>query len=580
MRFAFSLRFRLMIFYLIIFLVPAAIMIFAMPYYFQQALSSETRTLTEGTLASIARNIETYLDDLNRLTITPYLNSDVMQAMQLKASPNYQQADDYSKLVADRALKTTLPLFLQNSRTDILATVLVVPDETAYVASVGAAFGEPVADYAYTRQDWYQKAVQADGDVVFISSHPEDYLSNIPIRQVFSVARLIKDPDTRQPLGVIMADADTVVLARIINDINFNVSSIVCVFDDKNKLLYSSRPLPEELQNLNIGTSSTVEAGGDSYITVSTMISPAQWRLVVLLSNAEVVAKTRWIYVTGILFAVGGLILTFVLFFILSRWVGRPFQEMIGVMKQVETGNLKTRFIVSGNHDEISELGRALNNMIERLNELIEREYKAVINQRNAEYRALQSQIHPHFIYNTLNGFLGLNRLNDTVGLEKAILALSGMLHYIFEGEDQVNLHDEIIFIQRYCELQWLRFRERLTSQIHCDIAAEQIRIPKLLLQPLVENAMIHGIEPAGRPCTMNVDVSVVQHGDGAQVCITVQDDGQGFDPQTPGIKEGLGLANVRERLRIAFPDAKISLSSQINSGTKVVIEFPIQAEK
>jgi two-component system sensor histidine kinase YesM len=176
-----------------------------------------------------------------------------------------------------------------------------------------------------------------------------------------------------------------------------------------------------------------------------------------------------------------------------------------------------------------------------------------------------------------LNGFLGLNRLNDTVGLEKAILALSGMLHYISEGEDRVNLRDEITFIQRYSELQWLRFPERLTSQIHCDAAAEQIKIPKLLLQPLVENAMIHGIEPAGRPCTMKVDVNLVQQESESWVCITIQDDGRGFDPQALGRKEGLGLANVRERLRIAFPDARMTLSSQINVGTKVVIELPIQ---
>ncbi|HSB01091.1 MAG TPA: histidine kinase, partial [Anaerolineales bacterium] len=213
-------------------------------------------------------------------------------------------------------------------------------------------------------------------------------------------------------------------------------------------------------------------------------------------------------------------------------------------------------------------------------NELIEREYKAVINQRNAEYRALQSQIHPHFIYNTLNGFLGLNRLNDTVGLEKAILALSGMLHYIFEGEDQVYLREEIAFIERYCELQWLRFRDRLTTQIRCAKAAEEIKIPKLLLQPLVENAMIHGIEPAGRHCTMTVDVNLVQQDGASRVCITIQDDGRGFDLQAPARKEGLGLANVRERLQIAFPEATMSLSSQVNSGTKVVIEFPAQVKK
>jgi two-component system sensor histidine kinase YesM len=280
-------------------------------------------------------------------------------------------------------------------------------------------------------------------------------------------------------------------------------------------------------------------------------------------------------YITGILFAVSGLALTFLLFFILSRWVGRPFQEMTTVMRQVQTGNLGARFQVSGNHGEIAELGKALNNMIERLNELIEREYKAVINQRNAEYRALQSQIQPHFIYNTLNSFLGLNRLNDMVGLEKAILALSGMLHYILEGEDWVALNEEITFIQHYCELQSLRFRDRLTSQIRCDQHAQEIKIPKLLLQPLVENAMIHGIEPAGRPCTMTVDVELFRQDSRSYVCIIIQDDGQGFDSQVLDEKKGLGLTNVRERLRIAFPEGNISVSSQVNFGTKAIIKFP-----
>jgi two-component system sensor histidine kinase YesM len=579
MRFAFSLRFRLMIFYLLIFLVPAVIMMTAMPYYFQRSLSNETQTLTEGTLASMARNIETYLDDLNRLTITPYLNEDIMRALQLKASPNYAGMDDYTKLLADRALNQTLPLFMQNSRTDILATVLVLPDGTAFVFSPGGAQSKSAAEFPYLEQSWYMEALAADGDIAFISSHPQEYLSNITDQQVFSVARLIKDPDTRQPLGVIMADADTVVLARIVNDINFNVSSIVVIFDEQNKVLYSSRPLPEELRGRDFSDETTITVGDDSYITVSKTIAPAQWKVAVLLSNAEVAAKTRWIYLTGILFSIGGLTVTFLLFFILSQWVGRPFQEMIAVMKKVQTGNLQTRFQVSGNHDEIAELGLALNDMIKRLNQVIEREYKAVIGQRNAEYRALQSQVQPHFLYNTLNGFLGLNRLNDKASLEKAILALSRMLHYILEGDDWVLLQDEIAFIQRYSDLQQLRFRERLDSHIECDPQVAGVRIPKLLLQPLVENAMIHGIEPAGRPCTMMVRVELISDDDPQQVRITVEDNGRGFDHQAPGRRTGHGLANVRERLRIAFPQAIMSMDSRIDSGTKIVIEFPLRTE-
>jgi two-component system sensor histidine kinase YesM len=572
----YSLRVRLMIFYLLIFMVPAAIMVTAMPYYYQNSLSNQTRTLTEGTLTSIARNIETYLDDLNRLTIAPYLSEEVMQALRLKNSPNYATADDYSKIVATRALKTTLPLFLQNSRKDILATILVFPDNSSFVASVGAELTEPVTNYPYTQQDWYQKAVAADGQVVFISSHPQDYLSGTHSQQVFSVARLIKDPDTRRPLGVVMADADTVVLARIVSDIHFNVSSIVCIFDNQNKLLYSSQPLPADLQQQAWGNATIIRSSGDSYVPVSQVIAPTQWKVVVLLSDSEILAKTRWLYITGILFAVGGLLLTFLLFSILSRGFVRPFQEMMAVMNQVQNGNLQARFVVTGK-DEISELGKALNKMIERLNRLIEREYKAVISQRNAEYRALQSQIQPHFLYNTLNGFIGLNRLRDSAGLEKAIFALSGMLHYTLEGDEWVTLEDEIAFVQKYCDLQRLRFQDRLTADIHCDTALKGLKVPKLLLQPLVENAIIHGVEPAGLPCTLAVNADLKSKDGSSWAQITVQDNGTGFDPESLEGKAGLGLANVRERLNIAFHDATFSVTSQINSGTQIVIEIPLK---
>ena len=577
MRRAYSLRFRLMVLYLLIFLVLATIIVTAMPSYYQNSISTETQTLTEGTLTSIARNIETYLDDLNRLTITPYLNEDIMRALKLKASPGYADADAFTKLTADRALNKTLPLFLQNSRRDILATVLVAPDDSAFVASVGGAISKPVADYPYTQQDWYRRAVEADGDVAFISSHPQDYLSDTSRQQVFSVARLIKDPDTRRPLGVIMADADTIVLARIVADINFNVSSIVCIFDHENKLLYSSRPVSAELQKQALEKTTAIQSADDSYSAVSKMISPAGWKMVVLLSNAEIVAKTRWLYVAGILFAVGGLALTFVLFFVLSRWIVHPFQEMIAVMKQVQSGNLQTRLVVTGN-DEIAELGQALNNMIERLNELIDREYKAVINQRNAEYRALQSQIQPHFLYNTLNGFVGLNRLKDSAGLEKAIFALSDMLHYILERDDWVRLGDEITFVQKYCDLQRIRFQDRLALNIHCETAIEAFKVPKLLLQPLVENAVIHGIEPVSHPCTLSITAELKQNGRSPCVQITVQDNGCGFEPQSLNGKEGFGLANVRERLSLASREATFSVSSQVDRGTQIIIEIPIQA--
>jgi len=566
MKLAYSLRFRLTIFYLFIVLGPVLIITTAMPYYYQKSVTRETQTLTKGTLTSLARNIETYLDDLDRLTMGPYLNDEVMRALKLKASQRYNDAG------ANRALNSTLPLFLQNTRKDILGTILVTTDGSVYVTSVVGA--TPVPDYPYAEQEWYKKAVDADGKVTFISAHPQDYLETPTRKQVFSVARLIRDPDSRQPLAVIMADADTIVLDRITGHIDFGVSSIVCIFDSDGKLLYSSKPLAVGLQEQAWEKNADIKLSDESYVTISKPILPAEWKLVVLLSSSEIAAKARWLYAVGILFAIGGLLLTFVLFFILSRWIIYPFREMIAVMQKVQSGDLQTRFVVTGN-DEVAELGNALNNMIAQLNQLIDREYKAVLNQRNAEYHALQSQIQPHFLYNTLNGFIGLNRLGDTHGLERAILALSGMLRYILDRQDWARLEDEFLFVQRYCDLQRLRFRERLESTIRCDPAVKDLRIPKLLLQPLVENAVIHGVEPMSHRCRLSVTAELLRRDHTPLVQISVHDDGHGFDTNLQSEKESLGIANVRERLKMAYDGADFSVVSQIGSGTLVTIEIP-----
>lgn len=572
MKLAYSLRFRLTVFYLFIVLGPVLIITLAMPYYYQMSVAHETKILMEGVLTSLARTIETYLDDLDRLTITPYLNEEVMRALKLKASRGYKDTDTYTKLLADRVLNSTLPNSLQNTRKDILSTILVTLDGSVYVASVSGA--TPVPDYPFAEQGWYKQTVDAAGKVAFISVHPQDYLTAPTRKQVFSVARLVRDPDTRKPLAVIMADADTIVLDRVIGDVNFGVSSIVCIFDSQGKLLYASRPLAAGLQEQAWEKSTAIELAGESYLPISKPILPARWKLVVLLSNSEITAKSRWLYGVGILFAVGGLFLTFGLFFILSRWIIDPFREMSAVMQKVQSGDLQTRFVVTG-HDEIAELGNSLNTMIEQLNRLIEREYKATLSRRNAEYRALQSQIHPHFLYNTLNGFIGLNRLGDRHGLEKAILALSGMLRYIFDHQDWVKLGDEFLFIQRYCDLQRIRFQERLEVTLHCDPAIKDFRIPKLLLQPLVENAVIHGVEPMSCPCQLNITAALLQRDHLPLVQISIKDNGAGFDPNLSAEKESLGLANVRDRLKLAYDEADFSITSQVGSGTLVTIEIP-----
>ncbi len=573
MKLRYSLRVKLTILFLIALVLPILLIMFALPTYYRNLLGDETRTLTEGLLTSLTRNIETYLDDLDRLTIAPYLYEDVMRALKIKVSGQYAEADDYTKLRANRALNTTLPQFLQNPRKDILATILLPLDGSVIVSSWSNI--DTVWGYPFAEQRWYQQAVRAGGNVAFISAHPQDYFPSSQRKQVFSVARLIKDTDSWKPLAVIMADADTVVLSKITADLKFNVNSVVCILDSDHQLLFSSQPVSEQLLAQIARQAPVLEDAQDSYVSVSRTILSAQWTVVVLLSNSEMNARVRWLYLAGFLFALGGLFLTYSLFYTLSRSIVNPFQQMMTVMKKVQRGDMESRFISHGK-DEIAELGGALNNMIAQLGELIEREYKAAINQRNAEYMALQSQIQPHFLYNTLNSFIALNRMGERASLEKAIYSLSNMLRYTLGPGDWATVEDEFQFLQRYCDLQRLRFQERLTVDVHYQSEVSRLRIPKLLLQPLIENALIHGIEPLARPCRLVVRARLDQDEGQPTLEMSVHDDGAGFNLQDTGSKGCIGLANVRERLKMAHPASSFSMTSTIDAGTEIRIAIPV----
>ncbi|MEK8129494.1 sensor histidine kinase [Paenibacillus filicis] len=560
-----SIRVKLVLLYSLTILLPVVIIAFVMPSYYIKIITAETEKLTNETLVGLTGNIQTYLDDLERVTISPYTNNEVMNSLKLKARSLRSPVDDYSKYKADYTLYHTLPNLLVNLRKDILGTLLVTIDGSVYYNDSSSQLTEVRTDYPYTESSWYQEAVKANGRVAFVTVHPQDYLKLSAVPDVFSVARLIKDPDSRQPLAVIMADADTVILDKIVRQFSFNVNSIVTITDKDHKLIYSNTSLsgqnPENLQDRQ-----------HSYVSVTREIPTSSWEITVWLSKAELASKVHWMKVTGAAFAVGGVLLTFFLFFAYSRTLLTPFKEMIGVMRQVQHGNMNKRVRVQG-QDEVAQLGSVLNRMIDQLDELIINEFRTKLNLRDAEFRALQSQIHPHFLYNSLNALVSLNRKGERALLERSIVSLSGMLRYILTSQDSCTLEEEFSIIRKYGELMSLRFSDRLTMSIDLAPGLAHVRMPKLLLQPLVENAIIHGVEPCEHPCRVAVSAEAVPDGTGGEkIVIRIVDDGMGFNPSQ--LKDQrVGLNNVKERLALAFPDQhEFHLESRAGQGTSITI--------
>ena len=573
MDFFYSLRFRLTVICLFTITIPLALQTFLLPVYYQNMISAETKTLTESTLTSLVKNIETYLDDLERITLNPYRSSEYLNALIFRTDEKYEDSEQYDMFKTTEAISNMLENSLRYARRDITCCLFATNSNYGYLVTKDG-MSMPRANYRFTDQCWYKDAVKANGNAVFISAHAQEYLAVQPVNKVFSVARLLKNPESQKPLGVIMADADTIVLNRILGDVALNVSSIISIFDKDKNLIYSTHEIhPEAIAQIRhhqpvINNSST------EYVIVTKAIERVNWEIVVLLSDSEMKSKLRFAYTIGFLFAIAASVIILSLFSTLTLKITSPFKKIGRFIRQVESGNLKARIGLKG-RDEISKLAMSLDNMACQLDDLIDREYKLALSKRNAEYHALQSQINPHFLYNTLTGFLGLNRLKKHGLLEKSIVALTGLMRYTLDQKDFSSVKEECLMLERYCSLQKLRFEDRLEYSIEYDVSVADCRIPKLLLQPLVENSIIHGIEPLDRPGKIIVKAFKEDNENISYLKIIVDDDGVGFDTNLIDMEKSVGISNARTRLLLLFPEAEFAIYSLKGRGTHIILKIP-----
>lgn len=208
--------------------------------------------------------------------------------------------------------------------------------------------------------------------------------------------------------------------------------------------------------------------------------------------------------------------------------------------------------------------------------------YAALSARRDAEYEALQSQIRPHFLSNVLTGLAALNRMGEKGKLEVSLFALKDMLRYTLDRRRWSTVHEEFEFLERYCQLQKLRFEDRFGILFEADADCLRRRIPKLILQPVLENAFIHGLEPKAGPGHILVRArSCNRDGSGEPwLELLVRDDGIGCDVGKIASRERVGLSNVGQRLAILYPGASLTMESSPGEGFTVLVRIPLGEEE
>jgi two-component system sensor histidine kinase YesM len=337
------------------------------------------------------------------------------------------------------------------------------------------------------------------------------------------------------------------------------------------------------LEGEESGIFETVNQKGDKATVFHSMIPYTDnWRLCTVIDSRRILAHTRSIMKTIIIFWFILIFASVYLSMKLSQHIVVPLEKLTRSMKDFEKGSLSP-IEIDKMDDDFYYLSQTYNSMTRKISQLFEEILVEQKKARESELRALQSQINPHFLYNTLDTMkwmamdYGADDIQEMLGSLSSFFRLS-----LSDGKEIIPLYQEIEHAGHYLKVQQIRYSDIMDYDIHIEDQVRDIPCMKLIIQPLVENAIYHGIKPKGAPGTISIDTSRREE----MVVITVADTGVGMsrekleeirrNMESVVPNEHYGIFNIAERLRIYYDGkASITIDSGRGEGTKVSISFP-----
>ncbi|MFN0220968.1 sensor histidine kinase [Paenibacillus sp. KR2-11] len=442
-------------------------------------------------------------------------------------------------------------------------------------------------------REWIAKALENKGGIVWLGIDPQYPGTVTALRSIHLVNQDFA------PGGYLLVRLERDVF-RIEEPLaGMGEQEISLLVDQEGRRITGSDDvaLTEPVRGLMDSTEPVVRIGDRQYVMVKQRSAITGWTLLIL---TPVSAITEGISVlrTAILASAGiGTLLFIILSFVLSTLITRPILKLIKTMRGARFGVLKPSEQVSSTL-EIHELTHSYNGMVEDTNRLIRLVYEKELLQSRTELKALQAQIHPHFLFNTLEALYWSLIDKEEEELAGFVIAMSDLFRYTISGlnkEEWVTLAEELEQVERYMSIMTMRFGDRLDWQIVSSPDDAEVKLPKLLIQPLVENAIQHGLE--SRVGQGSVKITAARSSGEDRLTITVEDNGGGMNGESlAGLKlalaegrewsskgSGLGLANVRRRLRLYYgsggagDEEPLEIASSKGKGTVVKLSIPVE---
>lgn len=457
-----------------------------------------------------------------------------------------------------------------------------------------------VIDNNYAQTEWYKKLGESSGNMVWLGLYPGSPINTMQQQEkVFVFGRKLYDLTNHKEIGILVIETNPSPIMEALSNVSISPGTRVYILGEDHKIIASSeqkgakRPELDKLPAPSPDDNIVVDNTSDLLI-IGANTSIAGWTIYGLTPKkdirAEVYQTTKFLLIVALVL----IILSTVLASIVSRNIASPLKLLIREMKKVEMGNFSGSVNVNS-FDEINSLVSSFNRMVHRMDELIETIKTSTVSEKNAQLQALQAQVNPHFLYNTLDMIYWMLDEQENERLSRVVLSLSQMFRYSSNWEEasQTTLGRELEQIRHYLTI----IETRLGGRVRTDITAEEawidVRLPKMTIQPIIENAVKYGLEPKGGLGYLRVSTEA----QGNKLMIRIEDNGAGMDEETlsrvrdtlshkqvettkgegNGSRRGIGLRNVHDRLVMMFGETYgLHIESELHEGTVVRITIPI----
>lgn len=505
----------------------------------------------------------------------------ILQELGKFADPNSEHSDQ-DIYEANKKMKYIFQNFVFSTE-NINGIFIFTPSKVV----LGQGYGNGVdvrSDYDPAGEDWYEKTLELEGKIYVDGVKERDYLLNDTPSISFSMC--VYDVYSRDFLGVLYINCSQEIFS--LDTVNVLPEATEFVIKRENEILYKSNPFDWE---------NSSETNKESHkIEYNQEIAGEGVTLTAVFDKAGLAADFR-VTLSLMLFAlVVFLILFIVLAYFLARYLTEPITALSHIMAHPREKNRAVESPYMNRTDEIGTLYNQYQTMLEENNRYIKSEYENKMILMDTQMKALESQINAHFLYNTLEAINSLAEIEEAEDISVMALALGDMFRYSIKTKGAlVTLEKELAHVKNFVAIQQIRFDNGFRFEMDVPEELYSCRILKLILQPLVENALYHGL----LHCNAGSSIYLSARKENKIIYFTVKDDGVGMASETleqlqklleekpkfgelsQHANESIGLKNINARIRLYYgEDYGLSVKSEQRCGTTVQIKIPDLAEE